>query len=159
MMPFSTFLPANYAARRHHETPSAAARSVAWIAADDLLDAVDGSPLTLADDDIDLLVRRVNLVVSALEACLPTLKDGTSARASGVLDYSRRLAEHLSGVSGPLDLVRWTDQLPDIQRIRHVWEVWGPVARHPAVLQEANPATHTRRPLRRQAGDAAYWTM
>src|SRR5690606_24654743 len=49
-MPFSTFLPVNLVTRTKFETSSVASRSAAWIALDDVLDALDGGPPHLSEN-------------------------------------------------------------------------------------------------------------
>ena len=70
-IPLSTFLPANLDARIRHEDANVAVRSVAWIAVDDAVGIIDGSPETWEDEDrslIDMRLQIVELAVRSTEA-------------------------------------------------------------------------------------------
>jgi hypothetical protein len=76
VMPSSTFLPANIAARLAVEAPQIAVRAAAWLALDDALDAyleagvTTSAPMSKA---IGPLICRLNLITTALAATIATL--------------------------------------------------------------------------------------
>ena len=80
-MPFSAFLPANLAARSVLETATSAVRAVAWIAADDVLDALDGGAESWDKAATGVLEQRVALVELALTQCLGFAPAGDACEA------------------------------------------------------------------------------
>lgn len=158
MMPFSTFLPANLAARSQYEPASTAVRSVAWIATDDLLDALGGSPTQWSDDDVALFLDRASVVESALEACLDLAPAESHTRLKAVLAAVRTLPREFERRrTGPLTFAL-VNRLHCLQRVRHFWEVWGPVPRLPNIPEP--PATDVvveRQPRRREEPGKLHW--
>lgn len=132
-MPFAAFLPANLAARSVSETDRGAVRAVAWIAVDDVLDAVDGGPISWDEAALDNLAARVDLVVLALSQCLKMVPADSNTRLRATLEDARELQAKLAGLDGrPLATAALNDW-PATTRLRHAWSVWGPVPRLPAV--------------------------
>lgn len=150
VMPIVTFLPANFAARSEVEPTSTAARSTAWMAADGVLDALDGGPESLDEGGVTLLVDRLRLVETAAEHCLRLIPEANQVRLRSVLAAVRELLDGLAELrSRPLDIFAVEALLP-VWRIRHFWSAWGPVARHPNVPEPPPPVhVHERLPGRR----------
>lgn len=91
-IPLSTFLAANLNARRRHEGQADAMRSAAWIATDDVLDAIDGSPIIWTADDRALLVARLTIVELAVQNA-ETLLTSASTRLQSVAESVALLKE------------------------------------------------------------------
>lgn len=129
-MPLSTFLPANLDARKHHESESVATRSVAWIAADDALDAIDGADDQWTPGTRRLVCARVAHARAALQACSELSSSLT--RMSALCDLLQELELALRRHDGA---ATWNDvdALDSTKRIRHMWETWGPVPRLPTI--------------------------
>lgn len=129
-MPFSTFLPMNLAARQATEDLPTALRSVAWIAVDDCLDAINGSPDYWEAGSREVLLARLSLIALAVSQVQGSL-DFRVARLADVLtsvqQISREVAEH--SPDGP----ECVDGLPSVERLRLQWARWGPVPRLPEV--------------------------
>lgn len=141
-IPLSTFLPANLDARLRHEVPNLAVRSVAWIAVDDAVGVIDGSPDVWQDGDrglIDVRLRVVELAIRCTEARLGV----ASPRLRSIAQSVAALREWVVGERphGP-DIADLGDEMA---RLRLQWESWGPVPRHPLV-----PEADTRDPDERQ---------
>lgn len=136
-MPLSTFLPANFDARLKFESEPLAARSIAWIAADDVLDAVDGSPDSWDARERELLVARLSVVRSALVQ-MRDVSDSGRTRFGSVQHSVEALRQTIAedAPAGPDEV----EAHFGLVRIRAQWETWGPVARHPAI---AVSATHS----------------
>ncbi|WAX58529.1 hypothetical protein M6B22_07130 [Jatrophihabitans cynanchi] len=133
-MPLSTFLPANLDARKRHESESVAARSVAWIAADDVLDAIDG-----ADDPWTPDMRRLACArIAHARACLHGCAELTSAltRIKAICAQLEQLEEILGRADGPGSF-NDVDALDATQLIRHMWQTWGPVPRLPTISERS----------------------
>ena len=157
-MPFSAFLPANLAARIVLEPENSAVRAVAWIAADDVLDALDGGPDSWDPTAIILLEHRVALVDLALVQCLAVAPAGTRARLSAIHVAVRDLRSELTR-SGERPFGRERlDHLAPTMRIRHFWSVWGPVHRLPN-LQDSptDQESVERQPGHRAQADYLHW--
>lgn len=129
-MPFSVFLPMNYEARLHLESKSAARRSVAWIAVDDLLDAIDGSPAIWGQEEIRLLRIRLSIVERAVIQVQCALAD-REFRLKSVLESVREIRDWFTSRS--FARAEEIEGLESLQRVRGQWAVWGPVPRHPGV--------------------------
>ncbi|MCF4122073.1 hypothetical protein L1785_13905 [Antribacter sp. KLBMP9083] len=139
-MPVETFLPTNFAARSSVEPVSRAARSVAWMAADGVLDALDGGPEALDESDVTLLTDRLRLAEEAIEQCLRLIPSTGQTRLMAVRAAVGQVLDALPELgTRPLDIAV-VDALPPVQRIRHSWSVWGPVKRHPSVSEPPRPA-------------------
>ncbi|KQQ50563.1 hypothetical protein ASF68_16025 [Plantibacter sp. Leaf314] len=129
-LPFATFLPANYDARRRAETGSAAVRAAAWIALDDVFDAINASPGQWNDSVLQVLAVRLVVVDTAV---------------SQLVEFIGQAEPRLDSIAASLhDLRRWLERTPpvdhraamnnqELRRMRLQWEKWGPVARHPLV--------------------------
>ncbi len=152
-MPLSTFLPANFDARGASESPAEAVRSVAWIAVDDLLDAIDGSPRILDGEDLNLLVKRVELVVSTTDKCLSDVSAQFNLDLCTVHSLAEILLEELSGLRPPTP-VFLLDETKALDEVRGLWDAWGPVPRLPGIAV-ASPANsgHNYGPTLRQEED------
>jgi hypothetical protein len=142
-MPFATFLPANLDARRRVETESAAVRSVAWIAVDDVLDAIDGSPATWDDPVLQLLAARLGVVEIALAQVAQFLGDA-GPRLSSVAESVGEL-NHSLARNRPPDPIT-AEHHEALRRLRAQWNSWGPVPRHPLVPEISGADTPEPQP-------------
>lgn len=151
VMPIVTFLPANFAARSEVEPASKASRSAAWMAADGVLDALDGGPDSLDESCVTLLVDRLRLVEAATEHCLRLVPAANRTRPRLVLAAVGELLDGMSELRArPLDILA-VEALQPVGRIRHFWSAWGPVKRHPNVPEPPPPAhVHERLPERQK---------
>jgi hypothetical protein len=147
MMPFVTFLPANLDARSRWESKTLAIRSICWIAADDLLDAVDSRAAGNGDwtaEQIGVLDERLSLVKLALEQCaigLDTTATRLNALRLAIDDVSNDLKRVLNGTLASTTL----DRSPGIDRVRNFWAAWGPVARLPNISEVSSRRSETAR--------------
>ena len=131
-MPLVAFLPANLAARSRLEPETVAVRSVTWIAADDLLSAIDGADELLDADSAVLMSKRSRLVETAVAQCMHRIPVKLQARPMAVLKVARELQQELSTLPLPTRRAR-LDQLGCVVRLRYFWTTWGPVLRLPKV--------------------------
>lgn len=131
-MPFATFLPANLDARRRVETESAAIRSAAWIAIDDVLDAIDGGPETWNDPVLQMLATRLGVVETALGQ-LAKFLGNPGPRLGSVAESVGELHRWLARTR-PSDS-RAAERSETLRRLRAQWDSWGPVPRHPLVSE------------------------
>ena len=130
-MPFSTFLPANLAARRTSEDLPTAIRSIAWIAVDDALDAFNGSPDHWDPETRAVLLARLLVVELAVEQVARAL-DSTSAPRlirvrSSIQELRGVIAKRAPSNPGALE------PLPVVRGLRTQWARWGPVPRLPGI--------------------------
>lgn len=141
-IPLSTFLPANLDARLRHEDANVAVRSVAWIAVDDAVGVVDGSPETWEDEDRSLIDMRLKIVELAVRSTGERIVS-PEPRLRSVAKSVAALREWVvrESPTGP----HLVDRRPEMARLRLQWERWGPVPRHPLV-----PERDTRDPDERQ---------
>lgn len=142
-MPFATFLPANLDARRRIETESAAVRSAAWIAIDDVLDAIDGSPETWDDLVLQLLAARLGIVETALSQVAQFL--GNAGPRLGSVAESVWELRHWLARTRPPD-PRAAEHSEALHRLRAQWDNWGPVLRHPLVPETSGAGTPEPQP-------------
>jgi hypothetical protein len=133
-----TFLPANLNARGHLESESTAFRSVAWIAADDFLDALDGTPDPWDEDALWTFANRVSVVIAALFQCSAAIPERSRLRVEALLEAVRDVELEIEKLAAPLTS-EVIDRLPSAQRIRHFWCVWGPVERLPNITSQRSP--------------------
>jgi hypothetical protein len=159
-MPLSTFLPANLDARRHLEPESIAVRSVAWIAADDFLDALDCTPDPWDNDDLSMFADRVSGVKVALRQCSAAVPQGSRLRIDVLLKEVLDAESEIEKLAAPLTSMV-IDGLPSTRRIRDFWEAWGPVQRLPNISSERSPSRTEvdRRPTRRNGDDLRWQTI
>lgn len=157
IMPIVTFLPANFDARCKVEDAATASRSAAWLAADGVLDALDGGPDCLDETSVVLLVDRLRLVETAAEHCLHLVPAENQVRLRSVLVAVRKLLDELSELhTRPMD-ISVVDAMQPVVHIRHLWSAWGPVSRHPNVPEPAPPAhVHERLPGRRKSSGSLH---
>ncbi|MFC7595912.1 hypothetical protein ACFQU3_11375 [Terrabacter sp. GCM10028922] len=133
MMPFTAFLPANFVARSARETPTAAVRAIAWIAADDALDAYNGAPDLWDETATRTFLDRLGIVELALAQCADLIPDGAGFRHKAVLATVREIkAEVEARAERPLD-VRTLETLACLTTVRQYWSAWGPVPRLPNI--------------------------
>lgn len=135
-VPLSTFLPVNLVARQESEAPFQAVRSVAWIAVDDLLDALDGSVGECDVDNLSIFEQRVALIREAIVQCAGVPPDASyRLRLNLLLTEVERLLVTIRDPS--FSPTRWHafDDLDSIVKIRLWWNSWGPVMRLPGVLR------------------------
>jgi len=139
-MPLAAFLPANLAVRSGTESEALAIRSISWIAADDLLGAIDGADEMLTAGGVVLMLKRAHLVETAVLECMPRVPVRLQTRPQLVLHVARELQRELASLSLPTPLTR-LDRLACVDRLRHFWSKWGPVPRLPTVAEpsEASP--------------------
>ncbi|WP_418003001.1 hypothetical protein ACNO8X_23825 [Mycobacterium sp. PDNC021] len=142
-IPLSTFLPANLDARLEHEPDSVAVRSVAWIAVDDVLDAIDGSPATWTDVDRRLLDVRLNIVELSAQSTERSL-DSHAARLESVAESVASLREWICDESP--NAAHLAERKLEMVRLRAQWESWGPVPRHPLIAIDGGPGGIERQP-------------
>lgn len=156
-MPFSTFLPANFDARRKFETVGTAIRAAAWIAADDVLDAIDSSPDDWDAEVLLLIDARLKIVeLAARQATqfigIPVPRIGSVA--SSVAELRRWISQ-----AKPSDANR-VDAHDALVRLRLQWLAWGPVRRHPLIAEPARSEySDLRLKLRRAPLPNAYRTI
>lgn len=135
--PLSTFLPANFSARRVAEDMSAAVRSISWIATDDLLDALDSTPAHWDASDLELFAKRVALVELAVNQSIEEIPVGARLRIEAVSKAVSELSATLAKVSVPTPRQR-IDRIHAVDRLRTWWWVWGPIQRLPGVEPESD---------------------
>ncbi|MGF9663154.1 hypothetical protein AAIH25_14955 [Arthrobacter crystallopoietes] len=149
-MPLSTFLPANLDARRTSENPAEVVRSVAWIAVDDLLDAIDSSPPMLDGENLKLLVERVELVVTATEECLAAVPAEFDLDLHSVHSLAEALLEELEILRPPTPVFS-LDEKEAVDAARRFWDAWGRVPRLPGVaVSSQTNSGHDHGPRLRQ---------
>lgn len=156
-IPLATFLPANLDARRRVEQENVAIRSAAWIAVDDAVGIIDGSPEIWDEEDRSLIDTRLQVVELAI---------------LGTTEYLGSRPSRLDSVAGSVAGLRtWiTQQRPtrarlaerrsEFTRLRLQWEKWGPVPRHPLVTKGDTRDPDERQPgLRSPPADWAFRTL
>lgn len=156
-IPLSTFLPANLDARMRVEDESSAIRSAAWIAADDAVGIIDGSPDVWGDADRGLIDTRLRVVELAVRSTAEWL--GVAApRLESVGASVAALRDWTIGQrpTGP-DLA---EHRAEFIRLRLQWDRWGPVRRHPLVGENDSRDPDKRQPkLRKVPEDWAFRTF
>ena len=156
-MPFATFLPANLDARSRVEPGGLALRSATWIALDDVLDAIDGSPPEWDEPALQLLDVRLRVVEVAMSQ-LAKFVGSTNARISSVVSSVGELREWIIRVR-PSD-ANSVEACESLQRLRIQWTNWGPVQRHPLVPEPTNAEFSEDRPMiRRDSLSKDYRTI
>jgi hypothetical protein len=156
-IPLSTFMVANLDARRRHEADQIAIRSVAWIAVDDAVGVIDGSPGVWEDADRVLVDTRLRLVELAVRCTSDWLGQSTP-RLRSVASSVEALRRWV--VDDRPDGPHLADARKEMGRLRLQWETWGPVPRHPLVPEEDTRDPHERQPrVRRTPRDWAYTTL
>ncbi|WP_156786353.1 hypothetical protein [Microterricola viridarii] len=156
-MPLSTFLPANFDARRRIEPASVAARSAAWIAVDDSVDAVDGSPAIWGPSTVTLIDARLQIVEMAIDQTMQHVEMPNSRLAS-VSSSVRALRAWLAQPPEPNR--KSLESHSALQLLRHQWAHWGPVPRHPLVVDDQRPLAPQRQPgLRARPETGRYSTI
>ncbi|MHB1172813.1 MAG: hypothetical protein ACYCZY_10055 [Lacisediminihabitans sp.] len=135
-LPLAAFLPMNLNARVRIESTSIAERSVAWIAVDDAVGSIDGSPLNWDRDDVALLSIRLGVVQIAIDQTLKLIGH-ESLRLQSVLTSVRALRTSL--LLRPTTSRELIDRDPALATLRAQWEQWGPVQRHPLVSEDYAP--------------------
>ena len=156
-IPLSTFMVANLDARRRHESDQVAVRSIAWIAVDDAVGVIDGSPGVWADADRILVDTRLRLVEIAIR-CTNDWIGQSTPRLRSVLTSVEALRRWVveARPSGP----HLADRRDEMLRLRLQWENWGPVSRHPLVPEEDTRDLNERQPRVRDAlRDRAFSTL
>ena len=159
-MPFSTFLPANLDSRSRSEEPSRAARAVAWIAVDDFLDALDGSAKMWDEEEIKLFVVRASIIIEATGRCISALPPQSQVRLRAVQETVSEFLIWLRKLSAP---IHWSkvSQVQPVHKIRHWWDEWGPVDRHPSIKPTVKLPGYEdhRSKLRDAPGDLRWRTI
>lgn len=136
-MPLSTFLTANLDARRKVEPKSTALRSAAWIAVDDAVDTIDGSPEVWSEEMRHLINTRLQVVEIAIAATTQWLVEPNS-RLESVQTSVAELRNWVAN-DAPSRALLAEEQLP-MRRLRTQWNQWGPVPRHPLVKEDFPPS-------------------
>jgi len=147
-IPLSTFMPANLDARMHHEEQSVAIRSIAWIAADDAVGVIDGSPEIWSAEDrtlIEIRLRAVELAVRCTNDWLGSPAPRLRSVAESVSSLRQWVADQQPSGSDS------ADDRPEMLRLRLQWENWGPVLRHPLIPEVEKPDPNERQPQLREA--------
>lgn len=156
-IPLSTFLAVNFDARRRIESPPVAVRSVAWIAVDDALGAVDGSPRIWDENTRRLIETRLQVVEKAIEQTRLVL-DGNGLRLDDVQASVRNLRGWIAEVDD--SDTRGVERHPAVLRLRAQWRCWGPVARHPLIPDADSTDLPDREPrLRARPGSSHYRSL
>jgi hypothetical protein len=157
-MPFSAFLPANLVARSSSESETTAVRGVSWIAADDLLDAIDGGPPALNSAALAVLRERVALVVLALTQCAALVPVEACARLTAIRSAADELQAELLRLPPPPLSSNRLDALTCTGRIRDSWSAWGPMPRLPGIPEDpAGQYEMNRQPAIKTKDDNAAW--
>lgn len=147
-IPLSTFLPATLDARIRHEDANVGVRSVAWIAVDDAVGVIDGSPEIWKDEDRSLIDMRLQIVELAVRSTEERI-GSTAPRLRSVAASVAALREWIvrESPAGP----HIADRRPELARLRLQWERWGPVRRHPMVPERDPRDPDERQPALRAA--------
>ncbi len=156
-IPLSTFLTANLDARQRLEDLSVSVRSVAWIAVDDAVGVIDGSPNHWDYNTKRMLDARLQIVEMAVEETASRVGQ-PSPRLQSVLDSVRELRLWMR-VDQTADAAK-ADEQPALVRLRLQWDRWGPVRRHPSISNDDAPELSERQPrLRTPPGSFDYLTL
>lgn len=146
-MPFATFLPANLDARQRVEPERVAVRSAAWIAADDVLDAIDGSPPSWDESVLKLLDARLHVADLAVSQTAAFVGSG-DVRIESLHSSIKELRDWINRLR-PSDSDS-LEELEALRRLRLQWSSWGPVRRHPLVPEPPDAEFSEHRPMIRQ---------
>ncbi|MBM2620401.1 hypothetical protein JIG36_33310 [Actinoplanes sp. LDG1-06] len=159
-MPFSAFLPMNFDARTRHEDTRQAALSIAWIAVDDFLDALDGSPEQWDRDELELFSKRVALNIFATHQCLTLVPAKYHTRLQSVHQEAKEMAAWLRRSSSPL-LWHKVNRAEPVGRFRFWLDTWGPIERLPSITAPSgtSPDDDFRPSLRDDPGDLRWRTI
>jgi hypothetical protein len=133
LMPRSTFLPAYLDARGVAEDPSTACRSIAWLAATDLLDAIDDSPALWPPEQLELTTRRMNLIGLSMDQCIAAASRQSRARLLAVQSAACDIVAWLHDSRGPISRDE-VHRLEAVGRARMWLTRWGPVDILPAIV-------------------------
>lgn len=155
-IPLATFLAANLNARLRHERHADAVRSVAWIATDDALDAIDGSPTSWTAGDRALLVARLTIVEMAVHNAETLMKSG-STRLQSVAESVSLLKKWILGQAP--ERAHPADRLSEMVRLRSHWDSWGPVPRHPLIQDQSSRVGNERQPRLREGADSTAFRL
>lgn len=133
----------NIDARQRIEPWALAVRSAGWIAADDALGVIDGSPVVWSGQTLELLRARLHVVELALIQTMPVL-GAASPRLGSVLTSVREIQTWLADTPNPTH--SGVEDLAALGRLRTQWERWGPVPRHPSIPDVDAPDLSERQP-------------
>lgn len=153
-MPLATFLPANLDARMRHEPEGLALRSVAWIAVDDAVGVIDGSPEYWDDDARKLLDTRLQVVEIAVASTRRRI-GAPNTRLESVQQSVAQLRSWIADGS-PLEAALADDQL-SMSRLRAQWDQWGPVVRHPLIPEVSPTGEFQAQPALRTTPDSMHY--
>lgn len=156
-IPLATFLPANLDARMRIEQHNIAIRSAAWIAVDDAVGIIDGSPEVWDEEDRSLIDTRLHVVELAVRTTRQHL--GTpSPRLDSVAGSVAALRTWITQQRP--NRARLAEHRSEFARLRMQWENWGPVPRHPLVSEDDTRDPNERQPrLRKAPEDLAFRTL
>lgn len=153
-MPLSTFLPANLDARTRLEPKPLALRSASWIAVDDAVGVIDGSPERW-DDDIRRLIDTRLRVVEIAVASTRRWIDVPNTRLESVQHSIAELRIWIAEES-PLQAAL-ADGQPSMSRLRTQWNQWGPVVRHPLIPEVPPTGEFQALPALRSTPDSMHY--
>lgn len=153
-MPLSTFLTASLDARRKVEPKSTALRSAAWIAVDDAVDTIDGSPEVWSEEMRHLINTRLQVVEIAIAATTQWLVEPNS-RLESVQTSVAELRNWVAN-DAPSRALLAEEQLP-MRRLRAQWNQWGPVPRHPLVKEDFPPSNTELPPALRPTPSSMHY--
>jgi hypothetical protein len=156
-MPLCTFLPANLNARQRSEELSKAVRSIAWIALDDLLDALDGTPQCWNAADFELFMNRVKLNALALDQCVASISKPTPFRLATLHAAVREFIREIEIMAPPVEF-RTFECLELVERFRAWWNAWGPVERLPGFPPAETDFPSDHRPALRHSVIDLRWS-
>lgn len=153
-MPLSTFLPANLDARMRLEPEPLALRSAAWIAVDDAVGVIDGSPERWDDDTRQLIDTCLQVVEIAVVSTRQRI-GGPNTRLETVEQSVAELRTWISNES-PLQAAL-ADGQPSMSRLRTQWNQWGPVPRHPLIPEVPPTGEFQAPPALRSVPDSMHY--
>ncbi|WP_307318850.1 hypothetical protein [Microbacterium sp. SORGH_AS_0862] len=153
-MPLSTFLPANLDARMRLEPEPLALRSVAWIAVDNAVGVIDGSPERWDDDARQL----IDTCLQVVEIAVASTRERIGASNTRLESVEKSVAELRTWISNESPLqAALADGQPSMSRLRTQWNQWGPVPRHPLILEVPPTGECQAPPALRSAPDSMHY--
>lgn len=153
-MPLSTFLPANLDARMRLEPEPLALRSAAWIAVDDAVGVIDGSPERWDDDTRQLIDTRLQVVEIAVASTRQRI--GAPNTRLGSVQHSVAELRRWITNDAPLQAAM-ADGQPSMSRLRTQWNQWGPVPRYPLIPEVPPTGEFQALPALRSTPDSMHY--
>lgn len=134
-MPLATFLPANLDARLRLEPEAVAFRSAAWIAVDDAIGVIDGTPANWNEDTR----RLINTCLQVVEIAVASSRQKVGKPNARFESVQKSVAELRNWITSESPIrAAAADSQTSMYRLRIQWNRWGPAPRHPLV-PEAQP--------------------